>query len=163
MTDSPKLSRRQWFRLRMPYPNKNHHEPSPENAQPVGRLANFAQAASNGLQPIEHPPNHDGLDLAKLPPMREAILSCEEVSDLFADIEQLASDVLLMQRPTGAQRANASSADDYQQLEAAKHALLNGVVPRLQIRYRWQNSHWIDTLRRENNGFHLVRINHQTM
>lgn len=149
MSDSPKLSRREWFRLRVPHQNR--------------LLDDAAQPTRNDvLKPIEHPPNHDGLDLSELPPMREALLTIEQVEELFTDIRNLATDVLLMQRSTGAQRATASRAETIEQLVLAKTSLLSGRVKRVQIRYRWQDSLWIDTLSSQPEGYRLIRIAHRT-
>ena len=147
MSDSTKISRREWFRLRVPHQNKLLSDSK-------------TPAESEVLKAIEHPPNHDGLDLSELPPMREAILSADQVHSLFTDIEKLATDVLLMQRSSNAPRASVSRADTKSQLEFAKTTLLTGKVQKLQIRYRWQDSLWIDTLATQPQGFRLVRIAH---
>ena len=116
--------------------------------------------APNGLQPIAHPENHDGMNLSELPPMREALLSEEQVRQLFSDIKVLASDILLMQRSARSQRATASKTTTAEQLRAAQETLLSGTVPRVQIRYQWQAANWIDTLERRDNGVRLIRITH---
>ena len=48
-----------------------------------------------------------------------------------------------------------------EQLAAARAALLDGTVRQLQIRYCWQETLWIDTLKTESDGYHLVRIAHR--
>ena len=161
MTNSPQLSRRDWFRLRVPHQNQMLDE---NKTPPQSTGANQAVRSTepSGLASIEHPPNHDGMDLSQLPPMREATLSSEQVIALFADIEQLGTDILLMQREAGARRASGTQrADTKAKLALAQTALLNGSIPRLQIRYRWQDQQWIDTLKRQDDGFHIVRIAHQ--
>jgi len=115
---------------------------------------------SHGLQPIEHPVNHDGMDLTELPPMREAMLSVEQVQQLFADIEALASEILLMQRSPRSQRATSARVSTAEQLRTAKDALLSSTLPRVQIRYHWQAMNWIDTLERRDDGVRLIRIAH---
>ena len=82
MTDRH-ISRRDWFRLR-----------SLTRSQE-------ALGEGNSLQPISEPPNHDGLDLAELPPMHEAVLSADQVRDLFADLRDCARDVQLIARRSG--------------------------------------------------------------
>lgn len=150
----PNLSRRQWFRLRMPHQNKmldeTGHEQTPD-----------AEQTSN-LQPVTTPPNYAGLDLSELPPMREAVLAQNEVEDLFTDIEQLATEIQLMQRSASTNSDRGQKLDDREKLAEARQALLTGTVLRLQIRYRWQDSLWIDTLKRSSEGFHIVRIRHQS-
>lgn len=100
------------------------------------------------------------MDLSKLPPMREALLSAEQVSELFADIEQLGTETLLMQRSSREVRANVTSADTAKNLQLAEAALLTGVIARIQIRYRWQDTLWIDTLESKPDGYRIVRIAH---
>lgn len=145
-----KMSRRDWFRLRVSRENRTLGHDSSTDCQ-------------SGLKPIEHPPNHDGLDLNQLPPMREAVLSAEQVIALFADVGGFATDILLMQQSSATSKANASRLNSVDQLNLAKTALLSGEIKRVQIRYHWQNTHWIDTLKRDQNGFKLVRIAHDVM
>lgn len=97
--------------------------------------------------------------------MREATLTADEVTALFDDIGQLGSEIMLMQRTAGAQRADAAKVDAQTQLDAAKTSLLSGSISRLQIRYRWQDQQWIDTLKRDTDtdGFHIVRIAHRSL
>lgn len=115
---------------------------------------------SSGLKPIADPVNHDGMDLSELPPVREAELSIEQVEQLFADIEAMASNILLMQRSSRSQRADASRVTTHWQFVCAKGSLLSGSVPRVQIRYLWQDTHWIDTLENRGCSFRLVRVAH---
>ena len=143
-------SRRDWFRLRTATPGSMLTKPS--STIP-------GSPASDGLTPIEHPPNYDGMDLSQLPPMREATLSAAQIKSLFSDIGTLATDVLLMQRHAGTQRAQAGSGDD-DKLPLAQSALLSGTVERIQIRYQWQEMLWIDTIGKTPDGFRLVRIAH---
>ncbi len=165
MTDGNKISRRDWFRLR---PSRVESSPLAEhtaNDLPIESpiVAEHSMGETrNGLQPIAHPENHDGMNLAELPPMREALLSEDQVRQLFSDIEALASDVLMMQRSASSQRATAatSKTTTVEQLRAAQDTLLSGAVPRLQIRYHWQAANWIDTLERRDDGVRLIRITH---
>lgn len=160
MTDA-KMSRRAWFRLRPP---TQQEPPAPAAAiEPIRDPAVGQQTI--GLAPVEQPPNHDGMDMSELPPMREAILSKEQVDELFADIEGLGTDVLLMQRRTAAarDRATASPANTANNLQIARTSLLSGKIPRVQIRYRWQDSLWIDTLEAKPEGFRIIRIAHAGM
>lgn len=92
--------------------------------------------------------------------MREAVLAAEQVEELFSDIRQLGTDVLLMQRSSRMAPTDVSQADAGQNLEVAKTSLLSGRVARVQIRYRWQNSLWIDTLEAKPDGYRIIRIAH---
>lgn len=147
-----KISRRDWLRLRIPRENQTLGEDTPSQKSTSTR--------ASGLQSIEHPPNHDGMDMNELPPMREAELSAQEVESLFGDIAALGSDILLMQRSTGPQRAPAANVNSHTQLEAAKTLLLSGKTKRIQIRYKWRDSLWIDTLNNAGDFYKLIRIEH---
>lgn len=152
--DKKTVTRRDWFRLKKSHQNQ--------------LLTDTRQnSAASALQPVAHPTNHIGMDLNELPPLCEASLSREQVAQLFCDIEQLASDVVLMQRTTGARQATAAGGTSNDQLQLAMHAMLDQKISRLQIRYRWQDADWIDTL--ESNSktasestFRLIRISHTT-
>ncbi len=150
MSDSARLSRRDWFRLRVP----NLNPPSADE-----RRATVGEQAV-GLNPVAHPPNHDGMNLADLPPMREAMLSAEQVTEVFSDIEQLATDVMLMQRSSRSASTSVSKADTSRSLQVALTSLLLGAIPRVQLRYQWQGALWIDTLEGKPSGYRLVRITH---
>lgn len=155
MSDDPQMSRRDWFRLRSARAKRQPDSTGKASDVSIGREA-------RGLQPIAHPENHDGLDLSQLPPMREAVLTADDVRQLFADVETLATDVLLMQRASRTANATASRVHASENLNAAMKALLTGDVRRIQLRYRWENTAWIDTLEMRTAGFRLVRIAHQT-
>lgn len=161
MSDNNKMSRRDWFRLR-PRHDKPESPPSEALADASTDGDCSMGEAPNGLQPIAQPENHDGMDLSELPPMREALLSEEQVRQLFNDIAAHASNVLLMQRSARSRRATASAASTAttEQLTTACESVVSGNVPRIQIRYDWQAANWIDTLERREDGFRLVRITH---
>ena len=150
MSDSEKLSRRDWFRLR-------HSKPKP----PIEKREAFVGQTAIGLTPVEHPENHDGMDLSELPPMRESILTAEQVNDLFSDIAELAVDVMVMRRSRATSHASASRAESSKSLTIAKRSLLSGELPRVQIRYRWQDSLWIDTVESRPDGYRIIRIAHR--
>ena len=116
---------------------------------------------SETLKPVEQPPNHHGMDLSELPPMREADLSLENVNSLIHDIKCLATDIQLLQHKPGSPRANASHARTAKELDLAQLALTTGKIERIQIRYCWQESNWIDTLSVQAGGYRLVRIAHK--
>ncbi len=151
MDNERRISRRDWFRLGN----------SPANpAASQDKLTQTIGNQSPGLQPVPHPVNHDGMDLSELPPMCEALLTGDQVQHLISDIQALASNVLLMQRSPRSKTASASRATTTEQLSAARDALLEGSAPRIQIRYQWQDTHWIDTLENRGGEYRLVRIAH---
>jgi hypothetical protein len=137
----PKMSRRDWFRLRS--------STAKAQAQRLG-----ADEAPN-LRSIDEPVNHGGVDLSSLPPMQEALLDATDISALFSDLEQHATNVQLIARS-----ATGSSSDHSPQLRPACDRLLAGEVRKLQIRYEWQKARWIDTIEQQPGGFRLVRIRH---
>jgi hypothetical protein len=159
MSDSHRMSRRDWFRLR-PRGAKPETATDTAASEPVHAVAHSMGPTPQGLQAIPHPQNLDGMNLADLPPMREAFLCDEQVRQLFADIEAFASEVLLMQRLAGSTHATASSTSSTEQLGTAQQSLIAGAIARVQIRYRWDDSQWIDTLERRDSGIRLVRIVH---
>lgn len=152
--DPQQVSRRDWFRLGRRRPEADARS---TNATPL-----VGDAASS-LQAVPQPVNHDGMDLSQLPPLREAILTEDQVRQLFGDIEAYGTDVLLMQRSPRAPWAAASRATTAQQLRTACESLRTGTAPRVQIRYRWQDSDWIDTVESRAEGFRLVRIAHRRL
>jgi len=158
-----KMSRRDWFRLR-PRAAETASQPAITETVPqteaVAPTVNTMGETPHCLQPIAHPENHDGMNLADLPPMREALLSEEQVRQLFNDIESLGSDILLMQRSARSRRASPTTATTAEQLRTAQETLLSGSVPRVQIRYHWEAANWIDTLERKDDGVRLIRIAH---
>ncbi len=165
MADGNKVSRREWFRLRPSRSEADKPADITASGAPCETLSATEHSmgeSPHGLQPIAHPENHGSMNLSELPPMREALLSEEQVRELFADIEALASDVLLLQRSARSLRATAtaSKATIAEQLRIAQETFLSGTVPRLQIRYHWQSANWIDTLERGDNGVRLIRITH---
>jgi hypothetical protein len=159
MPENARISRRDWFRLK-PVPAVTETPPVNAVAASSSQPLHSMGQAQEGLQPVELPENHGGINLAELPPMRECMLSEEQVRQLFADIVSQASEILLMQRLPNTQRASAPTLSTPEQLRAAQVSLLSGSVPRLQIRYHWQEVNWIDTLERRADGIRLVRIKH---
>jgi len=158
------MSRRAWFRLRAPEP-EIEPQPTPElppAIKPESAIERTAAVGPTavGLSEVAHPPNHDGMDLSALPPMREALLSAEQVEELFSDIEQLGTEILLMQRSSREARANVANIDTARNLQIAKTLLLSGTIARIQIRYRWQDTLWIDTLESKPDGYRIIRIAH---
>lgn len=138
----PLISRRDWFRLRSP-------------ASPSAKQQRLGADPPAGLQSIDEPVNHGGVDLSALPPMHEAILDAQEVAALMNDLEHHATGVQLIARSAG-----GNTPDHSAKLSAACKQLLSGNVQKLQIRYHWQDARWIDTLHRQPEGFRLVRIRH---
>jgi hypothetical protein len=117
---NPKVSRRDWFRLKIPHQN-----------QSLG-VDEATAEVSKQLEAIEHPPNHDGLDLNELPPMREALLSEEQLAMLFGDIGKLGTEVQLMQRNSRASGPNQrAKMDQSSNLATAKDALIQKSIVRL--------------------------------
>ena len=135
----PEMSRRDWFRLRLP----------DESNRALGNESSRTSA-------VEQPVNHAGMDLSELPPVHEAFLSAAEVEVLFSDISYFGREVLVMTSARSAPTQNAAPA-----LEQAKKNLLAGKLPKIQIRYQWRGAKWIDTLQQTEQGYRIVRIAHE--
>ena len=142
------MSRRDWFRLHAPRKNTT-----------LGQVT--SNTGNNLVNPTGQPPNHDGLDLNTLPPVREATLTLQDLDSLLADIEQLASDVTLLQRANQSGYDSSTVPNASHRFKLARTALVSGQTNRIQIRYHWQGKFWIDTLEKQDCGFRLVRIAHQ--
>lgn len=160
-------SRRNWFRLKPGSQGQSINEVRKptlghEVAKPFESVAaQRAASQSNELKDIAHPPNYDGMDLNELPPMREAMLVRAQVDELFSDVADFASEIQLMQRAAGrSKRATGENVNTHDQLRWAKTAILSGQITRLQIRYRWNDALWIDTLSADDRVFRLIRIRH---
>ncbi len=167
-------NRRDWFRLFKPpessttrrestHPTVDENDAAPRDARKPISNRPIIGASAAGLQPVAAPVNHDGMDLSKLPPMREALLDSNEVQQLFADVAAYGSDILLMERQASAGRQPAVSADSTTstRLQLARDGILSDRIQRIQIRYRWSDASWIDTLETRPDGFRLVRIAHR--
>lgn len=147
MSDAGRMTRRDWYLLG---PNRATGD----------NVSELDGAAQRGLQPIAQPINHDGLDLSELPPMREAMLSVDQIKQLFRDLNEHATDIVLMRRTLQSSRAQAAPVATPNDLQLACEALLGGQVPRVQIRYKFAGADWIDTVERRESVFRLVRIVH---
>lgn len=158
-------SRQDWFRLNKPTEKNSLGHQSARAASNLhdSKTGSRNEPLSPTLTPIERPPNHNGMDLSNLPPMREAALVTSQIHQLFSDIGIFATEIQLMQkRNASSKKASASRAEDQRHLEFAKDALISGQVARVQIRYKWDQALWIDTLTAVDEGFKLVRIKHHT-
>ena len=157
-----KMNRRDWFRLKGANGETLQQEGTSGRDESHESLrSNPDLGASSSMQPIALPPNHDGMDLAKLPSMREAQLRLDEVLELLNDIETHATEIQLLQRERSLV-SNRVHDNPKKGMELARQALTNASVTRLQIRYSWQNALWIDTLETTSMGFRLVRIEHRS-
>ena len=93
-------------------------------------------------------------DSITLADVQEAVLDDATLRQLFFDLSQLAQIVEV--RLKAAERAYAT--DSAPTLEAARHAVSTREALAVQLRYRYGNSEWIDTLLRVDGGFRLVRV-----
>ncbi len=88
-----------------------------------------------------------------MPEMREAHLDALQVTQLFSDLGAC-TQILAIQEKGGKQDHAKSNGTD---LAAARHRILNREVLAVQIRYRYDNAEWIDTLLQTPAGIHAVR------
>ncbi|MBX3421331.1 MAG: hypothetical protein KF752_07215 [Pirellulaceae bacterium] len=152
----PQLSRRDWFRLRL---SDSDSEPAITVDSDSDRQG--IASSRHGLQPLEQPPNHDGMDLSQLPPISQALINGQELEDLFNDIPSLATNVTLLAPGLLSDTSSEHRTASPQHLQLALAGLLGGQLQRLQIRYTWQSAHWIDTLETKPDGYRLIRICHR--
>ena len=155
MSQSP-ISRRDWFRLRLS-PSNTSLSPSEQNDSAEG-----IPSRSTPLAPVPEPPNHDGMDLSQLPPMREALLEASQLDELASDIQTYGQQIQLLHRGLADSKPNQTPMPSSEQISWAIRCLQNGQIQRLQIRYRWNHALWIDTLENKAGAFRLVRIQHAT-
>jgi len=126
-SNSNKLTRRDWFRLKKPHqnrwlsakeqqgkPDEQGREtaelasqtsgqcptppPSDDNATSQAPTPARPAREQNAMEPVASPINHAGMDLSELPHMREAELGRQDITDLFEDLGKLASNVTMRQR-----------------------------------------------------------------
>jgi hypothetical protein len=86
--------------------------------------------------------------------VQEAVLDDATLRQLFFDLSQLAE--MLEVRLKAGERAYATHSTPT--LEAARQAVTAREALAVQLRYRYRNAEWIDTLLRVENGFRLVRV-----
>jgi hypothetical protein len=89
-------------------------------------------------------------------PLQDAILDAATLSQLLFDIGHAAVLVGIVIRPLGARRAGGLPPPS---LEAAQHVLAEGTAS-VQLRYRFDDEEWWDTLLPVTGGVRLVRISH---
>jgi hypothetical protein len=85
--------------------------------------------------------------------MWQAVLNEVTLGQLFADLTASA-EVLSVQGKAGAGRYGSA---EPLTLAAAYDRLASGEITGVQIRYRFEDREWIDTLLRVGHGFRLVR------
>jgi hypothetical protein len=88
-----------------------------------------------------------------VPPMWQADLDAAALGQLFADLGT-AAEVLSVQGKSGVGRY---ASPDPLTLETARERFASGEITGVQIRYRFEDREWIDTLLRVGRGFRLVR------
>lgn len=88
----------------------------------------------------------------EIPEVRQAVIQSGELLDLFRDVELLCELESL--------RLRGRSDEDERTLtfEEARALVHSGLPGAIQIRYRYEESDWIDTLTPQADGYHLTRI-----
>ncbi len=89
----------------------------------------------------------------QVPPMSDAVLTNEQVTALFRDLEALAT---IHEISVKGRRSTTDSTP--QSLGVAQQMLINREVFGIQLRYRHDGQDWCDTLMPVKDGIRLVRI-----
>ena len=92
----------------------------------------------------------------ELPELNQAVLDGPTVDQLFSDVAQCTQvvEIILKQAPCEYVGQEAVT------LETARQLLQSGAIRGAQIRYRYENAEWWDTLIRVGNEIRLTRIRH---
>lgn len=99
-------------------------------------------------------PAQTGLpDGPPMPEMREGQLDAAQVEQLFTDLAACTQIVAILEKGDRQDHAKSSQPD----LAAARDRFLNREVLAVQIRYRYDNAAWIDTLLHSPTGIHAIR------
>jgi hypothetical protein len=101
--------------------------------------------------------NADQPGVPEFPPLRSGVLNREDIQTMLEEILENAQvcDVFIRRR------AQEMIDDDcMSKLDQALRALREEVPPAVQIRYRWNEAVWIDTITPCPEGFRVVRIQH---
>lgn len=91
------------------------------------------------------------------PEMSDAVLSDDEVASLIRDLRActVIDEIIVKSGPGHVNDAPQTSLDDAAQL------LMERAVRGVQIRYRYDNARWMDTLMPIAEGIRLVRVRHE--
>lgn len=93
----------------------------------------------------------------ELPPLQDVVLDDDTVAQLFFDLGQAAELVGVSVKPLGGRRAAAA---EELSLAEAHRALRSRAVAAVQLRYRFADEEWWDTLMPAPAGIRLIRISH---
>ncbi len=93
----------------------------------------------------------------KLPDLNTTILNIGEVEQLLSDIEQFAQVTEIIPKFAARDHVQDTSSITVQQ---ARELLASRGVRGLQLRYRYENADWWDTLMVSGDRFRVVRIRH---
>ena len=102
-------------------------------------------------------PSDNGTAPLKLPELNTKLLNDDEVTQLLRDIELCAEITAII--PKFAERGHVPETAAIT-LAEARTLLSARAVRGLQIRYRYENADWWDTLMLARDSFRLVRIRH---
>lgn len=91
-----------------------------------------------------------------LPPLQRAVLGASELEDLFFDLEAAAELLGVTVKPSATGHALPGAPS----LAEAHDLLVARQVAGVQIRYRYQDAEWWDTLLLDPGGVQLIRVQH---
>lgn len=88
-----------------------------------------------------------------LPELHQTVLTADQLNALFSDL-QACTEILLVMPKAAPGYVGVKEVS----LEEGKQLLVNGDLRGLQIRYRYQNEEWWDTLIHRDGQIHITRI-----
>lgn len=92
-----------------------------------------------------------------LPALQQTLLDPPTLAALFRDLAACTQVAAVLPKYAG-QPAQTHTGSDTITLDAAQEGLANGTLRGAQIRYRYENQVWCDTLMVRPDGIRLVRI-----
>lgn len=98
----------------------------------------------------------DSPETLRLPPLQQTVLDPATLEALFRDLQACTQVVAVQPKLPGPPRMSAGLPP--LSLETARAGLADGSLAGAQIRYRYENGTWCDTLIRRPDGIRLVRI-----
>ena len=152
MTKRNALSRRDLVRGRF-FKNKDAPSEAASTKPNYPMPANPVAMTTSDPTP---PPGSEEQPSQLLSQLYSGFIDPQTLEQLFTDIEHCAEFIEAIPRTTARQMVQANAIN----LNQAKKMLLDGTVKAVQLRYRYDNAQWWDTLMNLPQGVKIVRVRH---